>query len=547
MDNLAALCFLGRRIQAPLPITPRILSRLIFVQVTHIITAALTKGALVNLDQEIGLELVHEILDQLQESHVDEYLFQWSTEWQQLVERRKDQHRKLASIRLRLESNSYDTVYGVSMLNKGDIDLALKWAQPEKLVAPSNIERLVAAAERGQLNEDHELARVLSARSAELAAMHFFRQFGCTVEDVSVQQCHNVNDEWALYDLLIDGKPFDVKNARRSRFSERHYVRHCVPKFKADRHNQEVSIVGVLSPYLWCESYFAPSRIPKRWNSTTHILGVTSQKVMEVLHCYFDIPGSFDCACSLNDKGITFLPRWIFDFPPLFYRDRDAALADYCAFVQEIDSDLWRHYSAELLVPSLAAGLKLPETAFGLRLEPWARRFCHMIFAWRQSYSLSLPFVYLTVLSHFVETWRQDVTAETYRPSQYRELLFPLAQDGKRCLNLPLYVFDQLYTVDELIETLDKLWLCREESVLKDIEAFRLRRLNILEGRTKGSSHWQTLIAYCGRCGYHPLVYGKHDSCCACMKLICPQVNCRFCSGECSGYSIGIDTYALRS
>ena len=122
-----------------------------------------------------------------------------------------------------------------------------------------------------------------------------------------------------------------------------------------------------------------------------------------------------------------------------------------------------------------------------------------------------------------------------YKVEDYEVIIFPTIDKTR-----PLFLFDPLKTITTLLATLSTLWENRTSDLL-DIKMFRLRDLNILQGKKlPGDSHWLTIIAYCGGwlteptshpCGTNPLVYGACESCYACGKLICP--NCLFCSESC--------------
>ena len=127
-------------------------------------------------------------------------------------------------------------------LNAQDIQLALKWYPgilQQFSVRGFNKDVLIE-------NDDCELKRVLSARAAEKSVMEFYQRYGHHVEDVSIHQFTSESPDWKEYDLKINGLSLDVKNSRRSKQSPDSYVEHCVPSFKRDRGNQEVTILRFL-------------------------------------------------------------------------------------------------------------------------------------------------------------------------------------------------------------------------------------------------------------------------------------------------------------
>lgn len=124
--------------------------------------------------------------------------------------------------------------YG-SLLTEDDVQLARLWVT--------------------EAGNEYQQAQMLSARAAEKVVMQFYRQFGCQVLDVSGQQlgADLAGADWLTHDLLVDGKPVDVKNTRpKDSYTDGRtgYAEHVVKRFKQDRSNQHVTIVGVRSPFL---------------------------------------------------------------------------------------------------------------------------------------------------------------------------------------------------------------------------------------------------------------------------------------------------------
>lgn len=97
----------------------------------------------------------------------------------------------------------------------------------------------------------HESCRLLSARAAELIVAAYFRDLGKDVQDISIQQLNGRTDDWKYFDLKVADKYIDVKNSRKSIGGGKHYVEHCLPRFKRSRTDRkDVAIFGVISPYL---------------------------------------------------------------------------------------------------------------------------------------------------------------------------------------------------------------------------------------------------------------------------------------------------------
>ena len=107
------------------------------------------------------------------------------------------------------------------LLDDQDIRLAIKWGNFNLPQIPSR-ESLIT-----DFGNNYKLGLLLSARSAEKAAIEFYQAYGFEVEDVSIQQVTNSEcPDWKDYDLNVDGDPVDVKNSRRSQHSPNSYTEH---------------------------------------------------------------------------------------------------------------------------------------------------------------------------------------------------------------------------------------------------------------------------------------------------------------------------------
>jgi hypothetical protein len=95
----------------------------------------------------------------------------------------------------------------------------------------------------------------------------------------------------------------------------------------------------------------------------------------------------------------------------------------------------------------------------------------------------------------------------------------------------PLGIFDPLGIIDEFITSLDTLWNHPEHIDWNSYSHFLFSGLGILQGWRSNTAKSETLLAYCGECGYSPLIYGQVPTCKQCGKLICSK--CYFCSSEC--------------
>lgn len=132
------------------------------------------------------------------------------------------------------------------ILSQADLRLVLHWAHKK----PRQTDQLDTSVARASLG-DVEFTKLCSARYAELAASEYFRSLGMTVHDVSLTQLETGQEDWRTHDLLADGLPFDVKNARQSFSDPSRYSEYLIPRFKQTRISGDaVTILGVLSHYL---------------------------------------------------------------------------------------------------------------------------------------------------------------------------------------------------------------------------------------------------------------------------------------------------------
>ncbi len=431
--------------------------------------------------------------------------------------------------------NNFGETLSTPVLNAQDIQLALSWSNSTQLrqeITPANIDETVI---HGEYGKHWELGRVLSARAAEKAVIDFYRRHRRTVSDISVTQITQRGSmDWKDCDLIIDDEPIDVKNSRTSAENRNSYVEHCVPKFKQDRTNTQVKIAGVLSPYLWPSTLLDPEDTSHVWRTPIRFLGVTTFDTVNALKKEFEIPQVFSIELKRPGHGISqFLPPWIFDYPMFLYEKRDRALQNI-ANQPLLEYKDWEQCDVNPVPIYLAAGGHLLDKWDRSSLSNWEWDVVARISKWQTQHGLSLPFLYLTILTHFLEMVRHP--HPDYRPILYTRLLCYDKNYTK-----PLFIHDPLETIHNLIKTLDDLWHA-EHDFIKEFRIFRLQGLNILRGRySSKDAQWTTLIAYCGgwtvdkiRCGNTPLVLGNCERCEECGKLICPK--CRFCSKNCSMY-----------
>ena len=422
--------------------------------------------------------------------------------------------------------------FPLPILYEDDIQLVRTWCN----IPMNNLNRtsLIQLMKTDSKDAGH-LCRLISARFAEKTAMYFYQNQDKTVEDISVTQINkNNNSDWCKYDLKVDGYPIDVKNSRQSQKSKDRYTEYCIPRFKNSREGQNVIISGVFSPYI------RASKLSELLESTEHhkdaeilFLGETTLKRQNKLKEEFGSLFYFKNPTPTIDY---LLPPWVFDYPKYIYTKRDNALKKIKDF-----SDLTLLKEDPNLVPvAIAAGIDLKKI-LDKEADHWKWCFLDQLCNRIKKHGLSLPFLFLTILEHFLDMAIGSKTVSDFKPENYREFLF-----YKRSNNLPLGIYDPLRTIDSLIKALGTLWAAESESIRK-FQKFRLVSFNILQGKSNPNDRlWTTLIAYCGGkinkapCGKNPLVLCESELRDKCRKLICPE--CGFCCKKCEGERLPTDS-----
>lgn len=411
-----------------------------------------------------------------------------------------------------------------------------------RALAPTDEDRTLSKkwTERVDEGNDSKLARCFSARLAERATAEVYKRFGHQVRDIAIGQLGSDDDRWRACDLLVDGNPVDVKNARKSYKSLR-YVEHCVPSFKALR-KQEVRIAGVLSDYV------TPRKLLKRkkddQSPETLFLGETDLTRQRTLREWFAIPDILDLSDPRRSTR-TVVPPWMFEYPPDVYAARDGAIRVLHAKSFPA-TDVFEQAGIKPLPYAIAVGHPaVQEQAAALDDEARAFALCLMKAVGR--FGLSLPAVYLAVLRHWVQSLRLP-HARRLPPARYRDIVL---LQGTTRPDLPLAILDPLRTVPVLINCLDTLHR-QSDTDLSCFSKFRLSGVGILQGASTGMSpdRWRTLVAYCGgwrldgktkvKCDHYPLVLGDHSSCPRCHRLVCRE--CGHCSEGCQSQSGGTDS-----
>ena len=432
-------------------------------------------------------------------------------------EEQKRKRRRVSNLSEKAMNPKVNACFPLPKLNEDDIRLVEEWNQSPQ----NNLDR--KSLIEGE-SKDWELGRLLSARSAEKIATDFYQSYGKTVEDISITQIdENNNPDWRDYDLNVDGCHIDVKNSRQSQKSKDRYTEYCIPRFKTERRtNQEVRIAGIFSPYLWA---FELLDEPKEYHQDREIrfLGETTfEKQQELKNEFNDDLVYFS---EPNHSSKYFLPPWIFNYPNYIYTERDKARKELKGFsnfalLKEATS------KSNLIPVAITAGIDLTKILDKKALGCWEWSFLERLCNRIEKYGLSLPFLFLTILSHFLAMASSSKTVSGFCPNKYRKFLFD-------DINKPLGIYDPLKTIDALIEALSILWTA-EDGLISRFRVFKLMSFNILQGKhDRNKNTWTTLIAYCGgklenrsSCGKNPLVLGESELC-ECRRLICPD--CGFC------------------
>lgn len=406
-------------------------------------------------------------------------------------------------------------------LSESDISLCLAWANCAR---PLNFVHTGLSLLKQHLTP-YDAARLLSARAAELAVQEYYFGLGQSVTDIAITQLSKDDSRWKAFDLLVDDLPIDVKNARRSFSSPESYVEHCVPRFKINRQTGiEVSIAGVLSPYI-----SNPEEILAGGGACL-VLGIVN--VSEIRCLYEWMRDRFrDC---LNLSGIWnpgYLPGWIFEYPPAQYVSRDEMAVK---ITNLIDCFLaLRMVSPELIPPSYLSLYRNAGLLKKLRLPPRDHRILSDLHALQATVGLKRSSLYVYSMGLLIEAICTGDNVEDVANSLGRFIFLPP-------VGSVLGLIDQQDYVRQIITMLVSIGQTAQARGLS-FTAFQMPSPAILKG-LRSDGVWMTLIAYCGgwlespkiKCGTSPLIFGAHDTCESCGRLVCDK--CGFCSDSCSSY-----------
>lgn len=462
-------------------------------------------------------------------------------------------------------SDSFEVTLPWADLDAEDIELAAGWTEnchPDLIedirhCDPDQLEYILTS--KG-LSKDFHLGRMLSARAAEKSLLAYFKKRTPNARDISKTQLKEPRGgEWQTHDLLIDGAMIDVKNARRAQNSPGSYVEHCVPRFKMGHIlHKRVLVAGVMSSYLWPKDLLAANAYSP--DKRPIFLGTTSIDIINSLKKHFDPLGILQIELgNLGDRelaeGISdnftdssyLLPPWVFNYPDDHYNHRTSSqkkFGDLQLPFREVYDRILNGPQQILIksfLPLMILGSIDPEEYADLVFRSeWERLFIKEIQLWRKEYGLSLPFLFLSILSFTLRmAYRNDDIASKFHPKKISDLIFPHSLTGA-ITERPLFIYDPLKTVSSLINNLSILW-DKNLPRLKSYRWFKLGGLNILRGYNAEEKREETLIAYCGgrlpdysKCGNSPLVidYEGAELCPHCFHLICPK--CHYCSSACS-------------
>lgn len=418
-------------------------------------------------------------------------------------------------------------------LSQADLRLVLHWA-PKKPRQTDQLDTSVARASLG----DVEFTKLCSARYAELVASEYLRSLGMTVHDVSLTQLETGKEDWRTHDLLADGLPVDVKNARQSFSDPSRYSEYLIPRFKETRISGDaVTILGVLSHYLTAD------QLEKGARAQCMVLGVVSQQDLDALAVWLNqmFGEVLSVAPLISGKR---LPGWCFEYHDLHLPKRPEAIESIVKLLGDpqvgiIDSDeiriprtLGSFVSDERVITKLLVRYGLSKEHYDENMRLWR----HLSFI-NSSVGFSRRILFAFVIGYTLLQVHKGVTGWT--PDLIGDWLFLSKSFEHR--RRPLGLDDPLAYVAGAVDAMTTLWSTSREQ-LRNFRAFRLINPWILVGTDTADTEW-TLMAYCGgwilkddgsplaKCGLSPLVLGMDRSCRLCHRLICRA--CGFCSDRC--------------
>jgi len=358
---------------------------------------------------------------------------------------------------------------------------------------------------------------MLSARMAECALRDRLAQRH-EVRDVAINQLTNPEGrDWSTHDLLVDGVPWDVKSVRQSFHNHEAYTSYCVPRFKESRDGHDVTIAGVLLPYL-SEEELASGSGSARW------LGTTSRLRLGALENAFSGSAVVEALDFQPDRA-AFLPPWLFDYPQDRYEQRDRVLREIAGAPTPPSEDC-RAFGYSHGAAIAASGMR-GSRSVNARAQSGTQELSDNLADKVAEHGLSLGVIYLTLLEYFLSSIG---TSKPIQPKTIHVAIYPTPSEA-----WPLFVFDPLHSIRNALSSFARL---ASAPGIDSFRVFAMPNPNIVVGRRSITERGATtLLAYCGGwigeerpCMMTPLIFGAHESC-DCGRLICPK--CGFCKKSC--------------
>ena len=384
-----------------------------------------------------------------------------------------------------------------------------------------------------------DLARLWSARTAELVVQEYFRQREKRFTDISLTQLQPGDCDWKTHDICTGPLLVDVKNARQSFSDPARYSEYLVPRFKEERtFRQHVTVAAVLSPYK------TAARIEETFGELSTLVGfVTKEELVSLTQWLQSRFAETLTVSNLSSGGR--LPGWCFDYDQHHYSGRGIAkrLASEAAVLLTESPDLQNDISfpkplLHLIDDQHLATALLRADGRGGDRSSDEEETGSEIRALSRSIGLSRRTLFAFVIAYTLQRLRES--RGTWSPELFYDWIF-LDRD-EESLTRPLGLDDPLRFISSIVFAMSRLWDIGPKS-LAHFSSFRLASPWILRG-TAPDGVEQTIMAYCGgwrelsietavKCGLSPLVLGLDEPCTSCGRLVCRQ--CRFCSKECRG------------
>ncbi|MBC5795680.1 hypothetical protein H5968_11105 [Sphaerospermopsis sp. LEGE 00249] len=430
----------------------------------------------------------------------------------------RERFKKILEIISRFQDSEYpyaadisDSRHELYKLNELENVLIIKW--------DSNV-----------IDNEFKSEKMISARGAEKLVMQFYQKLGYEVEDISIHQVTQQSQDWKKGDIKLNSTELiDVKNSRKS-YNSDSYSEFCVPSFKEFR-DHDVKIVGVLSPYLRNDA-----DNPKILGSFDKTQLIKIEEIFSDRFIKIDMP---------REKDINrYLPPWVFDYDDRFYQQQYQILTEL-QNLKEHDIPSWEDMSfvAQNFLPVfIAAKRPLPQYWID-NLPKWQVEFIKGLIELPPA-RITLPYLFLSILRHFLSILSYQ--GSDYNPQKYLEIICTTSSKEH-----PLKIYDPLNIIKDFCETLHTLWNNRDKEIkiskaiskLTDFKIFTFIGKEWLKGQRSESDTKTTILVYCGgfiwktrkskrKCGFRPLVIGKHQNCPKCGCLRCEK--CGYCSYNCS-------------